>query len=170
MKKFILIIIIFVSISDYIIPAQNSETSRSQNYRTIDIAKMSQDEFNQLLNNALALINNNDLAKVTNIYKNIRYTPNDDYLYIDRVQQILWLVQPSFETQPTLRKEVMRLATSVIDIDIKPSKWSALMNQLRTIEYILADYEFQCRKARYPKKGYSSTLQEGNCSRFFLKN
>jgi hypothetical protein len=121
---------------------------------------MSQDEFSQLLNDTLILINNNDLEKVANIYRNIRYTQNDDYLYINRVQQILGMVQPSFETEPALRKEVMRLATSVIDIDIKPPQWRALMNQLCTIEYILAGYEFQCRKARYPKKGYSSTLQE----------
>ncbi|MDR2117577.1 MAG: hypothetical protein LBP87_14465 [Planctomycetaceae bacterium] len=131
-----------------------------QNDRTnIDIAKMSQDEFNQLLNDTLTLINNNDLAKVTNIYKNIRYTQNDE-LYIDRVQQILWLVQPSFETEPTLRKEVMRLATSIIDIDVKPRCWSALINQLRTFEYILASYEFQCRKKLYPKTVYSSNLRE----------
>ncbi|MDR2757186.1 MAG: hypothetical protein LBC20_15925 [Planctomycetaceae bacterium] len=161
MKKIILITIMFVSISDCIIPAQNSETYRSQCYRTnIDIAKMSQDEFSRLLDNALALINNNDLVQVTDIYKNIRYTQSDDDIYIDRVQHILWLVQPSFETEPTLRKEVMRLAISVTDIDIKPPQWSALIKQLRTFEYILAGYEFQCRRARYPKKGYGSTLQE----------
>ncbi|MDR2438983.1 MAG: hypothetical protein LBE12_06410, partial [Planctomycetaceae bacterium] len=161
MKKFILIITIFISISGHIIGAQNFKASGNQNYHTnIDIAKMSLDEFNQLLLYARDLINNNDLVQITNIYKNIRYTHNDDHLYIDRVQQILWMVQPSFETEPTLRKEVMRLAISIIDIDIKPPQWSALMNQLRTIEYILASYEFQCRKVRYPKKGYGSTLQE----------